>query len=173
MDDSVNANGTQDIRPKDSLYQGKTKFDRDQLVFMVETILIGVLDRVQSHLPSDCDWDSTVTLGLGSYERGALEAAGMALAVLYCNLTGDGMGIGDALNVADYFDAKIEDLYAVAWEDKGVAVKRREAELRQTTYQIPSLYTNWPNVHHCATVFVHKAFDCYILGDPHFIPNDI
>lgn len=141
-------------------------------MFVVELILIGVLDRVETALPHDREWDDSISNGLGSYERGAIEAAGMALGVLYCNLTGDGMGICDALAVADRFDQKVEQLFTVAWEDQGVAVKQRQekwdARLKETgmTYHIPTLFTNWPDVHKCAVSFVDKTLTCYILGDP-------
>lgn len=124
-----------------SLYQGKKKFDRPQLVFMVEAILIGALDRIESGLPDQCAWDDRVAIlgekkakSMCSYEYGALEAAGMSLAVLYAQLTDDGLGIGDALAIANHFDDKVEEFVALVWKDKGKKVKKRQKQLRGDSY---------------------------------------
>ena len=95
---------------------------------------------------------------MAAYERGALEAAGEALSILYAQLTGDGMGCYDALCVADHFDEAVGNMMAAAWKDKGEAVK---AAIRQRhgRYQIKDVIPNYPDTRHCAEAFADVVLD--------------
>lgn len=70
------------------------EFTRDQLIFVVDSMLIGALDQCEGE---DGEF--------GPYTNGAIESAGMAIATLYVQLTGDsdGLGIHDALAWAGNF----------------------------------------------------------------------
>lgn len=163
-----------------SLYKGTVKFDREQLVFVAYTILDGAFDRLSGGMPEDCEWKERKCKTLSSYERGGLEAAGMALGVLFAQLSEftkhpDGLGIYDALVCADNFHLKIETFVKTAWADKGKAIhKLKEAigigvsydpvtELYDKAY--PGLY---PDIHKHAEAFVDRVFDEYLADNNHY-----
>lgn len=80
-------------------------FTRDQLIFTYNCILMAVIDRVEGCLPSGgCPLEERkrqygeAYKRLTDYESGALECAGMAIATIYAQITGDGMGVQDALD---------------------------------------------------------------------------
>lgn len=159
----------------DSTYRGKAKFDREQLIFVVQSILGGTLDRIDSGLPNNCDWDERVRVAgdraeaLTSYDRGALESAGMALGIFYAQLTDDGLGIYDALQCADKFDDKCEELTKRCWADKGLSIRQRMERLRGrgSYHVIDDLYNDvfpglYPNTRRCAEVFVDNVFKEYL-----------
>jgi hypothetical protein len=106
-----------------SNYKGDKPFDREQLIFVVDAALIGALDRIESALPDVITWEDRNSnddpLDLTWYECGGLDAAGMTIAVLYAQLTGDGLGIGDALACAGDFQEACRQLVKTAWKDKG------------------------------------------------------
>jgi hypothetical protein len=83
---------TKGTKMKDSYYRGKEKFTREQLTFVVQCMLCGAADRIEPEAKED-----------SPYENGAVESAGMALATFYAQLTGDGIGIYDALHLAGGF----------------------------------------------------------------------
>lgn len=148
------------------MYEGKSRFDRAQLVFVVEAILASVLDRLECGLPHEIEWQERQkfcdpvyknAVGLLAYERGALEQAGMSMAVFYAQLTNDGLGIYDALVEADKFDEAVEQWVANAWEDEGRVVKDRQMKLRTKAngrYRLSDLYPDMPNAHRHAEAFV-------------------
>jgi hypothetical protein len=162
-------------RPADSRYKGTEKFTRPQLVFVVDCILIGALDRFDSTLPDNIDWDERKKyagagdpLALTDYERGGLETAGMALGVLFAQLTGEGLGIYDALAEAGKFHNACETLVAKAWADEG-----REAKARLKKHGRPGkafsladdIYTGYyPDTRRHAEQFVDSVFDDYLEG---------
>ena len=88
-------------------YHGK-KFNREQLVFIVEAAIAAAFDRVEAGLPPNYTADErkkylylsgkTDPATFTPYESGALEGLGMFLGILYAQLTGDGLGIGDAID---------------------------------------------------------------------------
>lgn len=95
---------------KNSMYQGDRPFTKQQLVFFAEAIMASAMDMISGGL--DAGTTRSKEQKLQSYERGALETAGMSLAVLYAQLTGlpgmppdDGLGVYDALT-----SGKIEEL---------------------------------------------------------------
>lgn len=148
------------------------KFSREQLLLVVEAILCSALDRIESGQPtSGVTWEDRLELvnkvnthagKLGSYERGAMEMAGMALAVLFANLTDDGIGIYDALHCADAFEKAVEAWVELTWSDHGAAVRQRMNELGEGGWQIKQAYTNYPDAKHHAEAFVNELFSDYL-----------
>ena len=98
------------------MYKGTRKFDREQLVFMVDVILCSAMDRIGSSLPDEVPLDEYYEheKEIEAWINSAIETAGMGMAVLCAQLTGEGLGIGDALDIIgfDMFvrDFKIERL---------------------------------------------------------------
>lgn len=106
-------------------YRG-AKFGREQLVYVTETILIGILNQVECSFPAydvthedRCKQTNDNPTDLSWYEEGALATGGMTLAIFYANLTGDGLGVGDALVCADCFEKAVREYVALAWKGKG------------------------------------------------------
>jgi hypothetical protein len=101
-----------------TMYRSERKLDLEQIAFAAECILLGALDMIEGGLPTSIDWADRQQwanriveepLELSPYERGALEAAGEALSILYAQLTGDGICCYEALeHLADGFDAAVE-----------------------------------------------------------------
>ena len=144
---------------------------RTQLVFIAETILVAALDRIESGMPTaNTTWDERGELAgsedaakrLVPYEHGALETAGLALAVLYAQLTDDGLGIGDALVCAGEFDRAIERWVATAWADHGESVRAKMKELGVSRWQVKHAYDNYPDCHKHAEQFVDAVFTEYL-----------
>lgn len=87
-----------------SMYKGTKKFDREQLIFMADVILSSSIDRIESCLP-DC-----IPLkvyeenreGIDKWITACIETAGMSLAILYAQLTDDGLGAGDAIDIIGF-----------------------------------------------------------------------
>jgi hypothetical protein len=152
-------------------YKGPA-FTREQLVFTAEAILIAALDRIESGLPDVIALGDRKDLAggnppeeLNSWDRGALETAGMALAVYYANLTDDGLGIGDALVCAGDFDSQVEKFVKDCWEDEGKAILKKLADHRakKQSFQMKSVYPkSYPDCHKHAEAFVEKCFPEYL-----------
>lgn len=154
----------------DSMYKGKTPFSREQSIFVVEAILCSVLDRIESGLPSCIDWKDRKDyanridndpLSMSAYDRGAMEAAGMALGVFYAQLSDDGLGIYDALACASVndvdFPTACERLISESWADKGKRIKKR-LKINNTTLE--KAYGDlWPNTRLYAESFVDAIFE--------------
>ena len=83
----------------DSMYKGKNRFDRDQLVFVVNVILCGALDRIECCLPPTIPVEEFRENedDIETWCKSAMETAGMTLAVLWAQLELDGVSAGDAL----------------------------------------------------------------------------
>ena len=105
---------------------------------MVRSVLDAVLDQTVDGLPPFCSYEQRCKVPgtndptkLGSYERGVLEGAGMTLGIINVRfgLKGfppapdDGIGIIDALEMADGFHSKVEHMFHLAWKDEGKAIK--------------------------------------------------
>lgn len=90
-----------------SMYKGTRSFDREQLVFMVDVILTAAVDRAESCLPPCVPIDDYYDYGeeMESWIIAGVETAGMSLAILYAQLTDDGMGAGDALDIIHFREA--------------------------------------------------------------------
>lgn len=150
----------------DSIYRGNQRFDREQLVFMVDCILIAALDRIEESLPHNgisaldrAEFVKEVTKP-SYYEYGGLETAGMALAVLYAQLTNDGLGIYDALTCANNFHKTCEQLVENAWMNDGKAIRQRMDSGSKT---MKELYGNhYPDTRYHAEMFVDNVFTEYL-----------
>lgn len=163
-----------------SMYRGTTKFTREQIVFVAETILVGALDMIESGLPTSIDWQDRIEqlnkidrdpLSLGPYDRGALEAAGEALSIFYAQVTGDGMGCYDALHCAGEFDKQIEAMVRNAWLDEGKRVKTA-IEKRKRQYRLEDVIPNFPDCRKHAETFA-DIFDEYLSPwEPEGVPLD-
>jgi hypothetical protein len=156
------------MKPDDSLYKGTDPFTREQAISVVECILIGALDRVESALPHTISYEDRLRddprddAKLTAYERGGLEAAGMSLGTFFAQLTGEGLDVYDALACATVndvsFDVAIEQLVRGAWADRGVRI--RAAARRPRTME--QLYDSlWPDTRKHAEAFVADVFSGY------------
>lgn len=160
---------------ENSLYKGKQRFTREQAIFVVECALIGALDGIESSLPACITWADRKDqanavdndpLKLTAYDRGALECTGMMLGVFYAQLTGDGLGIYDALyctKVDDLnFNDALERLVREAWKDEGKRIEARQKEIANSRgggYTIEQLYEGlWPDTRKYAEAFVAQVF---------------
>jgi hypothetical protein len=154
------------LDPK-SKYQGRTRFDREQLVFIVETILAGALDSVECDLPSEMALverkDGSM---LSDYERGGVEAAVFSLGLLYTRITVDHPGVVDALRLAGRFDKACERLVEAARGDGATRFKEYEERLRAASggpLQLGDVYgTLWPDTRKHAERFVDEGFTAYL-----------
>jgi len=150
--------------PENSMYRGKRRFSREQLIFVVQVILCSATDRVDACLPTSSGLKMTADL---TFIAGATEAAGMGLAVLYAQLTGDGLGIGDALAIAENFDEKLHHLYEEAWKRPEYYNKRAEVPADSTGITFAEIYEGlWPDERKIAETFVSEVFSEYIAGEP-------
>lgn len=87
-----------------TMYRGKRRFSREQVVFMVEVALCSALDRIESAIPS--------TVPLAEYEQrkdeidnyilGCEATAGFQVAVIIAQLTGEGCGACDWVGYDDW-----------------------------------------------------------------------
>jgi len=84
-----------------SMYKGKARFTKEQTIFVAQVIIAAAIDRVESCVPPCTPANEWEPRGdeLRSYVSGATETAGMGLAVLYAQLSGDGLGISDAIDL--------------------------------------------------------------------------
>ncbi len=160
------------MKPKDSLYKGVRKFSREQKIFVIECILMGALDRIASTVPPEITFkerlkmpDPNSYMDLGSYGRGALECAGMALGVFYAQLADDGLGIYDALDSAGRFDEACERFVTQAWWDEGRVVERamKKVGKKGKTFTMSEMYiaagVHYPNCRNHAICFVDWLSD--------------
>lgn len=144
-------------------------FSRDQLILVSKLAMIAAVDRIESGMPTSCDWESRLTIAgseksamtLTSHDEGCLATAGMNLACLYAQLTDDGTGIGDALQVSG-FEKSVREWVELACRDKGDTVKARIEQLGSGGWQIHEAYTNYPNCEELATKYVDAMFGEYI-----------
>jgi hypothetical protein len=86
----------------------------------------------------------------------------MALAVLYAQLTGDGLGIYDALHCANKFDEAVSEWVSTCWADQGHAVHSRIESLGSGGWQVGDAYVNYPDCRQHAKAFVDELFDEYL-----------
>lgn len=108
-----------------SMYQGKTSFDREQLVFVVEAALVGALDKVDGAMPQ-CEsdkaiWDQTFNKAeREQYQHGAVSQVGIFVPILYAQLNQpDGMGTCDFVGW-DEFEKMVEKFITDKWADPGI-----------------------------------------------------
>ena len=151
-----------------SMYRGTRKFDREQLVFVAEVILAVALETIEAAFP-DCDdqrpeefWKS-----FRPEEFAVVQATGMALAVLYAQLTGYGIAACDALALAGGFDKACKRLITKAWERGGDWFEDRINELRErsggVSYNIREVFGDfWVDTRRDAELFVDEALAGYL-----------
>ena len=144
-------------------------FDRKQLLVCVEAILTAVLGRVESGQPTSISWQERCEdtspanpTWLTGWDRTAVETAGAALAALYARLTGDGLGIYDALHCASHFDKAVEAWVSTAWGDEGEAVFARMEQLGPGGWPVKDAYENYPDCRKHAEAFVDEVFGDYL-----------
>ena len=143
------------------------KFEREQLIFVVNAILCGAQDRIDSGLPDVISYEerNTTIQKLGSYEKGALESSGMSLATFYFKLTNDGLGIYDALASAGNFHDVVENLMKYAWNDQGKHIKDRLVKFSESKslYTMFDVYPGYyPDTRKHAEIFVDNCFKNYL-----------
>lgn len=144
----------------DGMYRGTRKFDRNQLVFVAETILCSALESLWGLLPHELAYlnlPRKMRKGLGYPQEHALGVCGHALAVFCAQLTGEGLGGGDALTLAGKFDEELEKFFVEIWKDKGKKYKLKRQKLGES-FQIKELYEDWPDTRKHAQIFVNSVF---------------
>ncbi len=101
-----------------SMYKGQARFTKEQVIFVAQVIIAAAIDRVESACPPCTPKEEWEPRGdeLRNWCRACTETAGMGLAVLYAQLSGDGMAICDACSICDldkeidhFIDARILD----------------------------------------------------------------
>lgn len=104
----------------DSMYHGKERFTREQLVFVVEAALAGAFDKVDgAMLQSEVDkkyWDEMSQEEhekRQNYQLGAVNQVGIFIPILWAQLNNDGMGTNDFYGWPEF-----EDMVAQFIEDK-------------------------------------------------------
>jgi hypothetical protein len=172
---TANQSETGRLAPLDScragscaMYHSPRKLDFEQLALVAECILLGTLDMIESGLPTSIgwadrqQWSNRVVedpLELSPYERGALEAAGEALSILYAQLTGDGICCYEALeHLAGGFDAAVERMMRESWQDQGRAVEQAVDKQRQEEVQVRTadVIPGYPDCRRHAVAFARK-----------------
>ncbi len=141
------------------MYTG-TKFTRDQLEFVVRTMLVGGLDQIESSL-DDCTQELVNSL-MGT----SLAATGMSLSVLAYQLTGEGQGVDDALACAGDFCGKCEVFIKAYYEKHKILAEALHSInalpiVIKEVYEkiIPGFYPD-PKTH--AKIFVDTLFKDYL-----------
>lgn len=143
----------------ESMYKGKRKFNREQLVFAVECMLCSATDALHGMLPDDCEYEDLPENAVGHLEV-VLGRAGFAMSVLYAQLTNDGMGGDDALDCAGRYGRTVREFFEDVWRDKGVAYKAKAKRLhkRGGGFAYTELYPSWPDDRKAAETFVDEVF---------------
>lgn len=96
------------------MYKGQNKFDREQLVFVVDAVFDGAFDRIASSLPNCIDHHEYLNrlAEINDFILGAISVVGQTLPVLFAQLTGEGMGTGDFAEFAE-FEIIVNDYWSV------------------------------------------------------------
>jgi len=86
----------------ESMYKGKSKFSREQLIFVCETFIVAALDRIEASLPTNITRKEYKEneVAIISWQNAAIETASTGLAIFYAQLTDDGIGVGDAMDLS-------------------------------------------------------------------------
>jgi hypothetical protein len=118
-----------------SMYQGREKFTREQLVFVVEAALAGAFDKVDGALPQSEDDKPhfrTIDEETKNFAAGAVAQIGIFVPILYYSLgrnqenvgatqlnQPDGMGTCEFHGWSD-FEAMVKKFQADKWADPGI-----------------------------------------------------
>ena len=149
------------------MYRGKTKFDREQLIFVVESILTGAVDMVEGMLPTSISWEELQlveheeTADLSEYQRGAIASAGMSLSIFAAQLLNDGIGSSDALVAAGDFGTRMENFVRASWQDEGQPVFDK-INKSNGNYNVKDVLPGYPDCRVLAEEFVGKIFSDYL-----------
>ncbi len=151
----------------ESMYKGRQKFSKEQLTFMVQAILQGALDRVETGSPIWIDWEDRLDQAnrydnkpkeLTAFERGAVEAAGMSLSLIAGQLASQPLCIQDALSMAGKFDKKVAAFVRACWDDKGAGVRQRIKSMAGRRQDAEKVLPEYPDCQKAAQKFVAKVF---------------
>jgi hypothetical protein len=143
-------------------YRGQQPFDLEQIAFVAECVLRGVLNTIDTSLPGSITWEERVKhaesnnrgpLKLLPYERGALEAAVEVLHILYAQLTNDGRGCCGPLDETKRFVEAVEQMMHDAWKDRGVTLAAPTARKIRATYRPEEILLHYPDSRQHALVF--------------------
>lgn len=129
----------------DSSYRGTKKFDREQLVFIVETAMYAAFDHIASSLPTVVPLEYCPE-AVHEVIHGCKATIGHFVPILYAQLTNDGMGIGDFDGWAE-FEKLVDDL---THRRTRPGYKEEPGELY------------YPDCRELAEKIVDKAFDVYL-----------
>ena len=98
------------------MYKGKQKFSKEQFVFVIESIFDGLVDRIESSLPSAVgmkDYEDCTRESLEHSLSPMIESASMAVAIIYAQTTEDDcmeiMEAAEAMGWEDTINAYIKD----------------------------------------------------------------
>lgn len=129
------------------------KFDRDQLIFMIEMIFDGALDRIDAVLPDDAtdedimrNWEEKkdeLVDAIGCYT----DVVGATIPCVFSSLTDDSMGVGE-FHQFDLFEKLVEEHIR----------QKTHPKLNRDAYIMP------PSCHELARVFVDEHFGDYLAG---------
>ena len=120
-----------------------TRFNREQLVLMAYVIITAAWDRIQAFLPSNAsdiaDYESR-PMEVQNIIHGIVSTVASGLPILYAQVSGDGMGIGDFAGFTE-FEQQVEDFI------KATTDPNRPADVSH------------PNARPMAEAFVDKYLD--------------
>lgn len=109
-----------------SMYRGRERFTREQLVFVVEAALAGALDKVDGAMPqskSDIPYfekqSDAEKHGLLQFQWGAVNQVGIFVPILWAQLNGDGMGTNDFYGWSE-FEQMVEDFIQAKKADPSI-----------------------------------------------------
>lgn len=106
---------------------GKVSKQQERTVLMLLTSAMEMLDISLPHnLTYEEYREDKKHLG---YVEGVLDVTGLNLAKIYNEVTGAGLGAGDALEAAGDFNLAVSHLFTHAWSHKGDCVRRWEKKL--------------------------------------------
>ena len=130
-------------------------FDRDQLFFVVRTILYATLDRIAWLLPSSIAMFELESQNpAGVVLDSILETCGMTLAELQFRLGDHVVGCETALGLCDEFGRACRSLYDFAWEHPELYLS---GDLGATTAELYG--PAWPDTDRHAAAFVDQILD--------------
>lgn len=158
-----------DLAPAQNTHYLGPPFSRDQLVFVVWAAIAAALDQFSGTMPDDIEWADRKNLINGfdrhptrlvAYERGAIGALAMNLAILAAQLTDDGVGRDDALAAAGNIGVELEAAVKTAWQAKGKDIRGLPATERSRAVR-----ALLPDARACAERFVDTMLHDYLRKD--------
>ena len=130
------------------MYNGKTKFNREQLIFIVEAALTAAFDRIECVFTADLsEYEFKMQeKRINIWIDGAKETAGLTIAIFYAQLCDDGLAVGDALEVSGMNEAV----------SKFLDIKVKEIKEAEEKREFP------PDCRPMAEKFVNEMFNEYL-----------